>query len=74
MSLIVYCTAALTSLSDRVSYIIFLSSEWRKSMNVRFMQFNIFVLPLIENWKQLGWGGGGGAYEHACHDFFYFYF
>ena len=25
----IYCTAALTSLSDSVSYIIFLFSEWR---------------------------------------------
>ena len=29
MPLIVYCTAALASLSDSVSYITFLFSEWR---------------------------------------------
>ena len=29
MPLIVYCTAALTSLSDSVSYITFLFPEWR---------------------------------------------
>ena len=29
MPLMIYCTAALTSFSDIVSYIIFLFSEWR---------------------------------------------
>ena len=43
----IYCTAALTSLSDSVSYITFLFSEWRITVSctlLRYLKFNL--LPL----------------------------
>ena len=41
MSLIVYCTAALTSLSDSLSYITFLFSEWR--IRLKFLKIGFFL-------------------------------
>ena len=55
MPLIVYCTAALTSLSDSIRYITFLFSEWRigclavclKVKNViTYLCHEVFLPPL----------------------------
>ena len=35
VQLIVYCIAALTALSDKLSYITFLSPEWRIEWRIR---------------------------------------
>ena len=44
MPLIVNCTAALTSLSDSISYITFLFSEWRIQVKILFLAENIFFV------------------------------
>ena len=55
MPLIVYCTAVLTSLSDSVSYITFLFSEWRiASVKVKiFMHLSFGVLAIPARTKEV---------------------
>ena len=44
MPLIVYCTAVLNSLSDSVSYITFLFSEWRIGLSKIMLQREFYRL------------------------------
>ena len=41
-SLIVYCTAASTSLSDSVHYLTFLFSEWRACLTFTVITFRLY--------------------------------
>ena len=43
MTLMIYCTAALTSFSDSVSYITFLFSEWR----IHFPELTLYELCAV---------------------------
>ena len=46
VTLIIYCTAALTSLSDNVSYMIVLFSEWRIRAEITVEILNLVSLSL----------------------------
>ena len=64
MPLIICCTAALASLSDSISYITYLFSEWRiqHSTNMhseRMPKVDVKLRPLIDDYAKGGRPGEG---------------